>query len=195
MAIATARSLTGLLHDLTDDELLMLTESNNRPALKKFLAACIAQMWHQISYDQSIGLVPLIERAVGERNLCNINRDITQDRFPLKGTGVRKVLCRVEPYINGETSERAAKRLKAAGHILGNTGDLAGYLHDHPEEVEKWSGWVLAISEDSRWAYSDGYVYAPYAYVSGACRRFYLDYFHNQLDSRCGVLVISELGT
>jgi hypothetical protein len=189
---ATARALGGLLHDLTDDELLALTDSGNRPSLKKFLAALIAKMWRLVSYDQSIGLVALIHRALGERNAGNFNTDITPERFPLKGTGVRKGLCRVEAYLDGETSEEAAKRLTDAGHILGNTGDLAGYLHDHPEEVAKWKGWVLAISEDSRWADSGGSVYVPSACVDGAGRYFCLLDFRGRLSSPCGVLVLGE---
>lgn len=42
MATATARALTGLMHDLTDEELLAHTESSNRTALKEFLAERIA---------------------------------------------------------------------------------------------------------------------------------------------------------
>lgn len=38
MRNATARSLTGLVNDLNDDELLALTDSVNRPLLKEFLA-------------------------------------------------------------------------------------------------------------------------------------------------------------
>ena len=192
MATATARSLEGLMHDLTDEELLALTDSNNRPLLKKFLAEHIAQMWHPVSYDQSLGLVALIKRAVGERNLGNINSNITPERFKLAGTGVRRVLCRVEPYLDNETSEQAAVRLTAAGHILGNTGDLAGFLHDHLEQVAKWPGWVLAISQDSRWTYPDGRVYVPYANVDGAYRSFNLYGFRGQLNSDYGVLVVSE---
>ena len=183
MRTATARSLTGLVNDLTDDELLALTDSANRPSLKEYLAMGIAQMWHMVSYDQSAGLVPLIDLAVGPKNVGNVNRDITQERFPLKGTGVRSIKCRVEPYLNGETSEEAAKRLTDAGHILGNTGDLAGFLHDHPDQVEKWAGWVFAISEDSRWTCSDGFVCVPDAYVSGASRYFDLYGFRYQLNS------------
>lgn len=87
------------------------------------------------TYDQSLGSMELIKRALGPDNAGNLNRDITQERFPLKGTDRRTVNMRVEPFLNGETGEQAAKRLVAAGHVLANIGDLAGYLHDHPEEV------------------------------------------------------------
>lgn len=143
------------------------------------------------TYDQSLGLRALIERAVGEGNLGNINPDITPQRFPLAGEGVRQVNLRVEPYRDNETSEQAAARLTAAGHTIADTGDLAGFLHDHPEEVERW-GWVLAISEGSRWAYSDGRVCVPDAGVDGAYRRFDLRGFRSRLYSGFGVLVFSE---
>ncbi len=145
----------------------------------------------QVTYDQSLGLRKLIELAVGPANLGNINSDITSARFKLAGTGVRKMSFRVEPYLSGETSEQAAARLTAAGFTLGNTGDLAGFLHDHPTEVEKW-WWVFAISEDSRWARSGGVVYVPYAGVDGARRCFRLVVFRNPLCSRNGVLVACE---
>lgn len=143
-----------------------------------------------ISYDQDIGLVPLIERAVGPNNLGNINRDITPARFKLAGTGVRSVTCRVEPYRNGETSEEIYDRLKGTVPGFGNTGDLAEFLHAHPEEVEKWPGWVLAISEDSRWADSDGRVLVPGACVGGARRGFGLFGFRGRLGSGYGILVV-----
>ena len=185
-------SVAGLIHDLSPQEQETMLRTENRPSLKRFLVECMKSIWHRVTYDQSVGLVPLIERAVGRANLNNINRDITQKRFPLKGTSVRSVKCRVEAYLDGETSEQAAKRLTDAGHVLASTGDLAGYLHDYPEEVAKWSGWVLAISEDSRWSFPDGFVVVPYAYVLGAYRLFDLDDFRNQFDSIYGVLVLSE---
>ncbi len=143
-----------------------------------------------VTYDQSMGIRKLAEKAVGPNNLGNINSDITPERFPLKGTGARKVKARVVPYLDGETSEEIAVRL--AGCAFGNTGDLAGFLHDHPEEVEKW-GWVLAISEDSRWSFPDGgYVYVPRVRVDGARRGFYLYDFRLRLYSYYGVLVLCE---
>lgn len=188
MAIATARALTGLLHDLTDEEVLALTDSGNRMSLKEFLSERILKMWYKVSYDQSIGLMPLIERAVGERNLGNINRDITRERFKLTGTGVRTVNLRVEPFLNGETGEDCAKRLVSAGHTLENIGELAGFLAEHPEEVEKCS-WVLAIGENSRWSRPGEYVLVPCACVGGTDRRFDLGYFRGEFGSGCGVLV------
>ena len=143
------------------------------------------------TYDQSLGLKELIKRAVGPNNLENINSNITQERFPLQGTDVRRVNLRVEPYKDGETRKEAAKRLTAAGHVLGNTGDLAGFLHDHPKEMEKWN-WVLAISEDSSSAHPGGYVYAPYALVLGAFRVFGLPDGRYRLNSADGILVLCE---
>lgn len=192
MAQATARSLFGLGHDLTDDELVTLTATENRPALKVFLAERAKLMWRSISYDQGLGLVPLIKRALGERNAANFNTDITQERFRLKGPSMRSVKCRVEAYLDGETSEQAAKRLTDAGHILASTGDLAEFLHTYPEEVERWSGWVFAISEDSQWSGPDGFVYVPRAGVGGTYRRFALGDFRRQLRSSYGVLVLGE---
>ena len=148
-------------------------------------------MWHTVSYDRSIGLVPLVKRALGKNNADNFNTDITQARFPLKGTDVRKVKARVEAYLDGETREQGAKRLADAGHIIGSTGDLAGFLHDHPDEVAKW-GWVDALSEDSRWTDSGGNVGVPCAYVDGADRDFLLFVFRDQMYSDYGVLVLGE---
>lgn len=145
------------------------------------------------TYDCSLGLRKLIEVAVGDRNLGNINSDITKERFPLTGTGVRTVYLRVEPFLNNETGEQAAKRLTAAGHTLANTGDLAGFQHDHPKEVEKWV-WVVALSKDSRWTDPDGLVMVPYARVRGTHRYFSLDRFRLRFDSCYGVLVRCESG-
>lgn len=188
---ATVRSLTGLIHDLTDAEVMVLTESANRPALKRFLAS--HEVWQDTTYDQSVGLIALIARAVGPDNLDNIKPDITK-HLKIAGTGIRTVDLRVAPYLDNETGEQIAERLTAAGHILANVGDLAGFLHDHPDQVKQWS-WVYAISEDSRWTYSGGCVYAPAARVDGACRHFNHEWLRTPLNSRCGVLVSRESGT
>jgi hypothetical protein len=153
--------------------------------------AAVATVGFAVSYNQSVGLASLIEHGLGDGNRRNVNNDITQERFPLKGDGVRQINCSIEPYLDGETSEQAAVRLVAAGYTLGNTGDLAVFLRDHPKEVEKWA-LVLAISEDSRWAGPGGHVYVPYALVVGTYRYFNLHGFRYQLGSDDGVLVIRE---
>lgn len=162
----------------------------------KAIAAIIARgakkaVGFTVAYDQSLGLMDLIKRALGPNNVGNYNRDITPERFPLKGTDVRTVNFRVEPFLHGETGEQAAKRLVAVGHVLANTGDLAGFLFDHPKETEKWN-WVAALSEDSRWADPDGFVFVPYAYVRGTCRLFGLGRFRGGFRSGRGVLVLCE---
>lgn len=193
METATARALGGLLHDLTDDELLVLTDSDSRRALKRFLIERMCLVWNPVSYDRSVGLVQLIRSAVGDDSLQRINRDITQKRFPLGGTGVRSVRCRVEAGFNGETLRVAAQRIKYAGHVLGRTGDLAGFLRDHPEEVSKWTGGVHALGRDTRWMCpEDDKVRVPYALVTATGRRFGLIGIDSQLASVSGILVTDE---
>lgn len=159
----------------------------------KELFVLLSAVGFSVIYDQSLGLRKLIELAVGSANLGNINPNITPERFPLSGTGVRKGNFRVEPYLHlqGETPEQAAARLTKAGFTLGNTGDLASFLYDHPDEVAKWS-WVSAISEDSRWEDTDDYVRVPYARARGARRYFDLSDFRFPLGSSYGVLVACE---
>lgn len=140
------------------------------------------------AYNQALGLARLLRRAVGK--LGTIHPDITQKRFPFKGTDVRQVNLRVEPFLSGETGEEAAKRLTAAGHMLANIGDLAGFFHDHPEEVENWT-WVVVLSEDSRWTSPNGDVFVPYAEVCEV-KCFNLDEFLRDFQSDDGVLVLCE---
>jgi len=137
--------------------------------------------------NNGVGLISLIKLAVGPNNLSNINSDITPERFKL-GEGVRDVKLQVLPYLDGETSEDCAKRLVSEGHTLENTGELAAFLAQHPEEVERWS-WVFALGEASRWEHPDGSVSMPCAGVDGTDRGFDLDWFGRQCDSRYGVLV------
>lgn len=146
-----------------------------------------------ITYDQAIGLAKLIKRAVGKNNPHYVDGDITEGRFPLRGTDVRTVHVRVEPLLLGETGELAAERLVASGHTLANIGDLAGFLHDHPEEMERW-GWVVALSKDSRWTNPHGTVRMPQARVddSGRSRYFGLNFFSNEFSPGYGVLVLCE---
>jgi len=143
------------------------------------------------TYDSSVGLRKLMELAVGDRNLGNINLDIIQKRFPLR-EGIQKVNLEVVPRLNDESYEQTAERLKAAGHNnFPNTGDLAGYLREHPDEVEKWV-WVAAVSEDSRWTNSNGDVYVPYARVHDANRRLGLVHFRESRGLERGILVFSK---
>jgi hypothetical protein len=76
-----------------------------------------------------------------------------------------------------------------AGHTLENTGELAGFLAEHPNEVEEYGDWVFALGEASRWAGSDEGVLVPCASVNSAFLGFDLCYFHRRYDSRSGVLV------
>ena len=101
---------------------------------------------------------------------------------------------RVVPYLDGETSKQAARRLTDAGRILGNTYDLAGFLHNHPKEVKKWL-YVLAISKDSRVANPEGHgpIFVPFASVNGPYyRNLSYNSFCAQLNSHYGVLIIDE---
>lgn len=143
------------------------------------------------TFDQSSGLATLIERAVGPENLGNINWFITQEHFPLKGTGVRKVFLRVEPSLFGETLRQAAARLVKEGYVLAGTGELAGFLYDHPAEVDKQI-LVFAISKNARWMLPDGCVYVPGAGVNGASRAFILGNFEMQRHSNFGILVYDK---
>lgn len=149
------------------------------------------------TYDQDLGLMKLVELALGQYNERNKGVGITPQRFPLAGTGVRTVNLRVEPYITGETDERAAARLVSSGHILANTGDLAGFARAHPKEVGRWVGGVLAISKDSRWVTLDdyGHIYVPIFIVDRwGSRHFNLeDFLYTQRNSSFhGVLVVCE---
>ncbi len=145
----------------------------------------------QVTYDQAKGLTELIRRALGPKNVNNFNHDMMPSRFPLKGRNVRTVNVRVEPFLSGETGEEAAKRLTATGHTLANTGDLVGFLHEHPKEVENWS-WVISLSGDSRWKDPNGYILVPCARVNGAYRFFRLDDFDEIFGFDRGVLVLCE---
>lgn len=139
---------------------------------------------------ESMGLVPLIERGVGPTNLANIHRDITPERFPTTGAGDRKIYLWVEPCRDGETQRQAAERL-AKTHNVENTRELACYLHDHPEEVQKWS-LVFALGEKSRWQDSNSQMVVPYARVLGGDRIFNLVAFRARCGAGCGVLVSSK---
>lgn len=145
-------------------------------------------------YDQSLGLAELIKRAVGPvvNYRSYINPDITQERFPLKGTHVRHVKLRVERFAGkGETGQQAVERLTSAGYTLAGTGDLAGFLHNYPNEVGKWSI-VTALSEDSRWMRSAD-TCVPFVRVSlMGGRLFSLTDFSKVSYSDEGILVICD---
>lgn len=107
---------------------------------------------------------------------------------------MRRVNSRMEPYLDDETSEQAAVRLLEAGHTLLNASDLAAFALDYPDELQKWAG-VLAISEDSRFAYNyapdDIEVLCAYVGHNGRQRGLGLRSVRQSL-SGCGVLVLCE---
>ena len=129
----------------------------------------------------------LCQKAVGENGFVNSN--ITSENFKAtKATGTK---FKIEKIKDGETCEQAAKRLEKSGLKLANIIDLANYMKENSGEIEQY-WWVVSLSEDSRWAYSGGFVCVPYARVGGALRRFDLCVFRGRLDFDYGVLVACE---
>lgn len=143
-------------------------------------------------FDQSLGLMPLVMRAVGHNNLENIDWRISLEVFPFIGKGVRIASMWVEPCLKGETIEMTADRLDRDRYNLASTADLAGFLHDYPNEVEKWN-WVFAFRRKQKsWLQMDPVQreQLPGASVVGNSRRFWKVFDpHLQYDGPCGILV------
>lgn len=107
------------------------------------------------TYNCCFGLTELICLAVGKNSFSRYSSGITQGQFPLRGAGVIQTRLRVEPLNYRETGEEAVRRLTSVSRILADAGDLAGFQHDHPNEVAKWSQ-VIALAETARSASSSG---------------------------------------
>lgn len=95
----------------------------------------------------------------------------------------------VQRFQDGETAEECAKRLVEEGFTLENTGELAAFLAQYPEEVENLRGWLLALGEASRWAHPVGNVLVPCVHVYRASQFFDLNVFRCMFRSENGVLV------
>ncbi len=148
--------------------------------------------WYRVSYDQSIGLVPLMRRAVGQDNISEIRQEITQKRFPLMGLGIRSVKAKVQPYLDGETRAQGAKRFVDSGYLLGNVGDLAVFMHNYPQAMVGW-GWVDALNEDGRtWIDSEGRICVANASVLRTRRAFAVGGLQSRVLSFCGALIIND---
>jgi hypothetical protein len=147
------------------------------------------------TFDRSLGLAVLIDRAVGPDNTKRVSPNMNPRIFLLGGTGVRSVRLKVEYCLETETKAQAAKRLVSAGYTLAGVGELAGFLYEHPKEVEKWPGIVSAVSESSRWTHhwdkGEYFVQVPFVAVEddSAYRRFGLDDFNALCRSGYGILV------
>lgn len=142
-----------------------------------------------VTYNQSLGLRRLIELAVGQENLGNINRFITPERFKLAGNGLRIVNLRIEPILKDESCDCAAQRLIDAEHTLATVGDLAGLMMTHPRAMTKWE-WVFAVDDDSRWVDDTHHPHVVYASVHGTVREFKMFSASHQFTcSRSGVIV------
>ena len=143
-----------------------------------------------ISYDQDLGLMSLIRSAVGPDNLSNICPAIHIANFKLAGRGICSVKCRVEANLYGESSEQAMQRLAGHGPAFGNAGDLAGFQHDHPDEMRRWLGGVRAIGTGSQWKVTADCILGPHAYVNSSNRLFDLGGFGYKLSPKCGILLL-----
>jgi|GEM_PF-5437357 hypothetical protein len=146
--------------------------------------------------DYDVGLTKLIEGAVGSSNLRYVNSNISPVRFELR-EGVRAVNLELVPFLDGETSEQAAKRLTDAGYTLEGVGELAQFLADNPTEVAKYAT-VVALNKMSRWERPSGGIFAlrnvfvPCVCVDGAYRGFQLSYFSNQTHGSNSRILVSR---
>ncbi len=147
-------------------------------------------------FDQSFKFKRLVRLAMGEKNLGNIDPNVFREPFPLVGKGVRMVNLRVEPFLKGETEEMVVARLLQARHVLESTGDLVGFLLNHPKEVEKWN-WVFAAGRQKAWWHKASPSFKDDKRITGASvvgnyRRLWRCFHPGlQYDGPCGVLVSS----
>ena len=131
--------------------------------------------------DYTPGLMKVVQKAVGERNFCNISPNITSENFKFSRSGVWEVSLELIPCLKDwETKENAVKRLIPLGFTLENIGELAALMASKPDEVEKYH-LVLALGDQSKWQDSDGYIRTPGASVDDLNRHFGLYRFDKPL--------------
>lgn len=127
--------------------------------------------------NNPLGLMRMLEEGLGKENYPrNISPHITPERFQLTSPDVREVNLELAPFLAGETAEAAVRRLAPKGYNFENTGELAAFLADKPEEVAKYAA-VVTLGDLSRWVTKKqfGQVFVPYVQVNGAyrCCRLY----------------------
>jgi hypothetical protein len=190
-ANATARALGSLIHDLRDRELQELLDSKNRPKLKKFLQQQSELPYRRIEYNQSFGLVRLILRALTEGSVLNLSRmdeRITQDRFPPQGMrSKRTARCKVVAIGNGRPIEQELQHLTTE-QSFANAGDLAIFMHNHPEEMGKWD---FVLTAHTLWTDESGVTWIPGGFVEEENRGFMLFKTSQSIQNgRNGLLVL-----
>lgn len=137
-----------------------------------------------VTFNQDLGLMKLIESALGEGNYSNCSPHVTAEHFRLAGTGIRTINVEPVAFLDGETGEEAVKRLAKKGDYSENSGELAAFLENHPDEVVKYNC-VAVLGELSQWVTRKeyGHVFTPYVKVEGAYRCFRLNLFRTKFYS------------
>lgn len=132
--------------------------------------------------NNPVGLMKMLETAVGPNNLRYLNQDISADWFKLR-EGVRTVNLELAEVFRKETKGDAAERLWRWGYNLEDIGELAQFLTDNSEEVKQYTQ-VVAIGQASRWTQEDGRIFVPCIRAKDTRRFFDLDVFHSPFDFR-----------
>lgn len=147
--------------------------------------------------DKNIRLIELIKKAVCKENFESINgmqygtgvldKGSLFSRKKL-GKGVCKVNLELKPFLNGETCEECAKRLRAVGYTLENIGELVVFLANHPEEVKKWKA-VFALGNSCHLTYLCSGRQAPRVSVIKKKPCLHFDMYYQQTYRGSSVLV------
>lgn len=140
--------------------------------------------------NNAVDLRTQVRQALGDNNFFNISPTIPLERLKCAkfDTIATDMYPRLARYLPGETSKNAAERLVAQGYVLGDLGELAQFLAQYPEEVEKFSA-VFALDVGSRWLNSEDEWCVAFAGVEGAARWLRHFRFDRPLDKNDCVIV------
>ena len=130
---ATAQAIEGLINDLNDDELLKLTDSNNRPALKEFL-----KNPGKVLVAAITATFASLLKACHQNGYCN--SDFTESRWHLEPIATDEADWEVvEHYLTKtgalEDGVKQLEKLATKGEIRLLTGSRRAmeYIAAHPD--------------------------------------------------------------
>ncbi|OGH80966.1 MAG: hypothetical protein A3I29_03680 [Candidatus Magasanikbacteria bacterium RIFCSPLOWO2_02_FULL_44_11] len=95
------------------------------------------------------------------------NNDITAERFPIEGTGIREVAAELYEFDEVVTGEEAAKRIEGDGYQLEDFATLLAFAEAYPKEQLKRP----VVQLKSRWRDGGGFIRMPGLYCGRRAER------------------------
>lgn len=133
MVKTTARALVGLVNDLSEDELEILTRSEARPELKKLAAKLRKQLAPEVTaYTVVVNCDLSLENMIKAGGYDYVNPDITAKRFPLEVSGSEEIETRLVHFGRDISTDAVLAELEKLGLRAATIEELLAFGAANP---------------------------------------------------------------